>query len=278
MTAPREDGSAAVPTGSSRSSEPSVPREERVVPMRLQKFLARAGVASRRKSEDLMTAGRVRVNGIVVTELGSRVDPRVDVVTVDGKVVHHGDGHAYLMLNKPAGFVTTMRDPGNRPDMRALVPWKQYPGLYPVGRLDRDTTGLLLFTTDGEMGNRLLHPSHHVPKTYEAVVEGRVVDSALDPLREGILITRHAAEEAYARPCAPAQVELLSSGPTSRVRCTIAEGRHRQVRYMFGEIGHPVLSLARISFGPLTLGDLEEGCWRELTDSEVSMLKRASDW
>jgi len=248
----------------------------RVVPMRLQKFLARAGVASRRRSEDLMTAGRVCVNGVPVTELGSKVDPRTDVVTVDGREVRLGDGHAYLMLNKPAGFLTTMHDPAGRPDMRALVPTERYPGLYPVGRLDRDTTGLLLFTTDGELGNALLHPSHHVSKTYRALVLGRVFESELDELRAGVTVTCHPGDRAYARPCLPAEVSLLSAGDVSRVSCTISEGRHRQVRYMFEEIGHPVLELERVAFGPLRLGDLASGSWRMLGSDELSALMKAA--
>lgn len=267
------------PRGSDgHGTDEAVPEAERIVPMRVQKFLARAGVASRRGSENLMTAGRVCVNGRVVTELGSKVDPLVDHVTVDGREVSLSDSHTYLILNKPAGFLTTMNDPNGEPDMRALVPYKRYPGLYPVGRLDRDTTGLLLFTTDGEMGNRLLHPSHHVRKTYEATVEGRLLDAELEPIRHGITVTKHSNDSAYARPCAPAEVHLCKSGPTSRVSCTIAEGRHRQVRYMFEEIGHPVLELERSAFGPLRLEHLPSGSWRELTDSEVDALRRASDW
>lgn len=259
-------------------SEDVVASNERVVPLRLQKFLARAGVASRRRSEDLMTAGRVCVNGEVVTELGSKVDPTKDEVTVDGRKVFITDEHTYLMLNKPAGFLTTMHDPNGEPDMRALVPWKQHPGLYPVGRLDRDTTGLLLFTTDGSMGNRLVHPSHHVSKTYEAEVEGRIRDVELEPLRRGILVTRHRDKKAYETPCKPAEVTIMDDGRSTKVICTISEGRQRQVRYMFEEIGHPVLELCRIAFGPLELGNLALGSWRNLTDNEVAALRHACEW
>ena len=136
--------------------------EERIYPMRLQRFLARAGVASRRGSENLMTAGRVTVNGQVVSELGSKVDPTCDVVAVDGRVVRLSDGHAYLALNKPRGCLSTMDDPYGRPCVAHLVPTKRYPGLFPVGRLDYDTTGLLLFTTNGDAAQRMLHPSMHV--------------------------------------------------------------------------------------------------------------------
>ncbi|MBR1829725.1 MAG: rRNA pseudouridine synthase, partial [Atopobiaceae bacterium] len=140
----------------------SLASDERIVPMRLQRFLARAGVASRRGSENLMTAGRVTVNGKVASELGTKVDPLVDVVAVDGVVVRLSEGFAYLMLNKPAGYLTTMSDPHGRPCVASLVPTKAYPGLFPVGRLDADTTGLLLFTTNGELAHRMLHPSTHV--------------------------------------------------------------------------------------------------------------------
>ena len=158
---------------------------ERIVPMRLQKFLARAGVASRRASENLMTAGRVTVNGEVVRELGSKVDPLVDVVAVDGNVVSLSDGPVTIMLNKPAGVITTMKAQSNRPIVADLVPCDRYPGLYPIGRLDADTTGILLFSTDGALGNALLHPSHHVPKTYLATVEGDLTDVEADRLRPG---------------------------------------------------------------------------------------------
>ena len=160
--------------------------ESRIVPMRLQKFLARAGAASRRGSENLMTAGRVTVNGEVVTELGSKVDPLVDEVAVDGAVVRLADGPVTIMLHKPAGFVTTMSDPQGRPTVAELVPTERYPGLFPIGRLDFDTTGLLLFSTDGELGNGLLHPKHHVTKRYLACVEGRPTERDLEFLRRGI--------------------------------------------------------------------------------------------
>lgn len=237
----------------------------RIVPMRLQKFLARAGAASRRGSEDLMTAGRVSVNGQVVTELGAKVDPAVDVVEVDGTVVSLENECAYLALNKPAGVITTMDDPQGRPTVADLVTLKNHPGLFPVGRLDRDTTGLLLFTTDGELGHRLLHPRHKVPKLYRAIVDGAVTDADLDPLRAGIPLDDG--------PTAPAIVQLGSSGNHSEVDITIREGRKRQVRRMFSAIGHPVIELHRLSFGPVELGDLPEGRTRILTTEEVRALR-----
>lgn len=238
-------------------------------PMRLQKFLARAGVASRRGSEDLMTAGRVSVNGETVTELGSKVDPKVDVVCVDGREVHLADGAVYLMLHKPAGVLTTMSDPHGRPCVASLVPTKRYPGLFPVGRLDMDTTGLLLFTTDGDMGQHLLHPKHHVPKTYRALVAGVPTEGELDRLRAGIVL-----EDG---PCAPAQVSLdAEADGGARLTIVIAEGRKRQVKRMCSAIGHKVRALHRDAFGPLSLGDLAQGEWRELTPSELSALKEAA--
>lgn len=238
-------------------------------PMRLQKFLARAGVASRRGSEDLMTAGRVTVNGKVVTELGSKVDPKVDVVAVDGREVHLADGSVYLMLHKPAGVLTTMSDPHGRPCVATLVPTDRYPGLFPVGRLDMDTTGLLLFTTDGDMGQHLLHPKHHVPKTYRALVAGIPAEHELDRLREGIVLDDG--------PCAPAKVTLDGRAKgNARLSITIAEGRKRQVKRMCSAIGRKVLELHRDVFGPLELGDLPQGEWRLLDDAEVTALKKAA--
>lgn len=239
--------------------------QNKVVPLRLQKFLARAGVASRRGSENLMTAGRVTVNGKVVTELGSRIDPLVDEVAVDGMVVSYPNDAVTIMLNKPAGYITTMSDPYGRPCVAHLVPIDIYPGLFPVGRLDTETTGLLLFTTDGELGNRLTHPKYHVSKTYEACIEGVLKDAELNPLRKGIVL-----EDG---PTRPAEAELLRIGKgSSEVRIVLHEGRKRQVRRMFEAIEHPVQSLKRLSVGNLDLGKLEEGSWRMLNESELTKL------
>lgn len=241
---------------------------ERIVPMRLQKFLARAGAASRRGSEDLMTAGRVAVNGQVVTELGSRVDPACDVVTVDGREVVLADSPVYLLLNKPAGFLTTMDDPQGRPTVASLMPADHH-GLFPVGRLDMDTTGALLLTTDGALAHRLMHPSFHVDKTYEARVAGVPEPAALDRLREGITLDDGL--------CKPAVVALVDEGNGhSSVRITISEGRKRQVKRMFAAIGHPVEQLHRAAFGPVLLGGLDEGATRPLSASEIEALSQAA--
>jgi len=242
------------------------PEPEHIVPMRLQRFLARAGVASRRGSENLMSAGRVTVNGEVVCALGSKVDPLIDTVAVDGKPVAYPSAPVTLMLNKPAGYITTMSDPQGRACVAALVPTEEYPGLFPVGRLDGDTTGLLLFSTDGDLAHQLLHPRHHVQKTYEAEVAGIPSERSLERLSQGIEL-----EDGMT---SPAKVEVLSCARgRAKIRISIHEGRKRQVRRMFEAIDHPVYALHRASFAHLTLGDLEEGSWRLLTESETEFLR-----
>ena len=259
-------------------------REDGLYPMRLQRFLARAGVASRRGSERLMTAGRVRVNGEVVTELGSKVDPARDVVTVDGAVCTIAERPRYLMLYKPAGYLTTMSDPHGRPTVADLVPVADNPGLFPVGRLDMDTTGLLLFTTNGDLGQALLHPSRHVTKHYVALVTGTPDERDLARLRAGVRL-----EDG---PAAPARAELLPPSdplfslvaphgagrtgggePNAVVGLSIHEGRKHQVKKMMQAVGHRVLRLHRDAFGPLELVGVAEGGYRELTDEEVAALE-----
>lgn len=270
--------------------------ESRIVPMRLQKFLARAGVASRRGAENLMTAGRVTVNGEVVTELGSKVDPLVDKVAVDGVAVRLTDGSVTLMLHKPAGMLTTMSDPYGRPTVAELVPTDRYPGLFPIGRLDQDTTGLLLFSTDGELGNRLLHPSHHVVKGYLALVEGTPSEAELSALRRGIElddgptqpaeaevldgIDRHRAMKAFSipKPSPDDSPQYLAAQKTrarhrSVVRIGLREGRKHQVKRMLDAVGHPVVALHRESFGPLDLEGLVRGVWRPLAPEEIAALR-----
>ncbi len=242
--------------------------------MRLQKFLARAGVASRRGSENLMTAGRVTVNGEVVTELGSKVDPARDVVAVDGMACSLANDHAYVMLYKPAGYITTMSDPQGRPCVAQLVPTERHPGLFPVGRLDNDTTGLLLFTTNGEVGNEMLHPSHHVWKHYVALVRGVPTAAELERLREGVELSDGVAAPAEARLLSPDEgsaAAVVAEGMPyghSVVGLSIHEGRKHQVKRMLKAIGHEVVRLHRDEFGPLSLSGLMPGEWRELTDDE----------
>lgn len=256
-------GGAAAPEG-----------DERLVPMRLQKFLARAGVASRRGSEDIMTAGRVTVNGVVVTELGAKVDPLTDEVAVDGTPVRLAQGCAYYALNKPRGYMTTMSDPEGRPTVVDLFPKDAPAGLFPVGRLDFDTEGLLLLTTDGDLAHTLLHPRHHVTKVYLATVQGVPSPATLKHLRTGVELDDGMT--------APASATLVSkTGEASResgrsvVELRIHEGKKRQVKRMLSAVGHPVKRLQRVSFGPIALGELEVGNVRPLTDGEVETLRGA---
>ena len=245
--------------------------------MRLQRFLARAGVASRRGSEDLMTAGRVKVNGEVKTELGTKVDVDLDVVEVDGRRVRLDAGSVYLMLYKPTGYLTTMSDPAGRACVAELVPRDRYPGLFPVGRLDKDTTGLLLFTTDGDLAQNLLHPSKHVYKTYLALVDGEMSDRELDPLRRGIELDDGPCQPALcriigAREAAAVAPQGVKPGTTA-VEVIIREGRKNQVKRMLGRIHHPVLRLHRSDFGGLELSNVKKGAWRHLNEAEVALLK-----
>ncbi len=255
-------------------------REERVVPMRLQRFLARAGVASRRGSENLMTAGRVCVNGVVTTELGSKVDPSRDVVTVDGREVRMFERPAYLMLNKPSGYLTTMSDPYHRPCVATLVPTNRYPGLFPVGRLDRDTTGLLLFTTNGNAAQALLHPSRHVTKHYVALVEGVPSARELAKLESGVVLDDGPAQPARAILLTPSDELYGRVAPrrapngTSVVGISVQEGRKHQVKRMLAAVGHKVVRLHRDSFGPLELSRCREGAWRELDANEIAAIER----
>lgn len=245
--------------------------------MRLQRFLARAGVASRRGSEDLMTAGRVTVNGQVATELGTKVDVDRDHIEVDGMPVKLNQGAVYLMLYKPTGYLTTMSDPQERPCVADLVPRDRFPGLFPVGRLDRDTTGLLLFTTDGDLSQDLLHPSKHVYKTYQALVDGHLTDRDLTPLRRGIELDDGLCQPAICRVINTREAEPVApqgiKPGTTAVEVIIREGRKNQVKRMLSKIHHPVIRLHRCNFAGLELKDVAKGSWRELTDREVQILK-----
>ena len=235
-------------------------------PVRLQKFLARAGVASRRASEELIASGRVSVNGEVVREMGTKIDPACAVVELDGARVTLPEEQVVLMLNKPAGYLSAMSDAHDGRCVSELVPTKRFAGLFPVGRLDKDTTGLLLFTNDGELGNALIHPRHHAPKTYRALVSGQVGERALETLRSGVVL-----EDGLTQ---PAEVELLERQPKhTLLEITIYEGRNRQIRRMCAEVGLKVVRLKRTCEAGLSLGTLAPGKWRRLTDSEISLIK-----
>jgi 23S rRNA pseudouridine2605 synthase len=226
---------------------------------RLQKVLARAGLASRRASEELIAEGRVRVNG-EVAELGRRIDPDADQVTIDGVPVPVAPGLVHYLLNKPPGVVTTASDPQGRPVVVDLVPAE--PRVFPVGRLDADTEGLLILTNDGGFAHRLTHPSFGVAKEYLAEVEGTPGRAVLRTLREGVDL-----EDGRT---APARVSLVSPGV---LRLVISEGRNRQVRRMCEAVGHPVRRLVRTRIGPVADRRLPPGSWRPLTTGEVRSLE-----
>ena len=228
---------------------------------RLQKVLARVGIGSRRVCEDLIAEGRVLVDGEIAV-LGRRVDPETALIEVDGAPVGVRPDLVHYVLNKPAGVVTTADDPQGRPTVVGLVP--NEPRVFPVGRLDVDTEGLLLLTNDGELAHRLTHPSYGVEKEYVAEVEGLPTRAVLRRLREGV--------ELDDGPTAPARATLVDP---SVVRLTIHEGRNRQVRRMCEAVGHSVVRLIRTRIGPLADRSLAPGAWRELTGDEVRSLQRA---
>jgi 23S rRNA pseudouridine2605 synthase len=235
---------------------------------RLQKFLAHAGVASRRQAEQYMTDGRVTVNGAVVTELGFKVDPEMDAVKVDGKRVLV-ERHAYVLMNKPKATLCTLDDPDGRPLVTDLVRGVKA-RLFPIGRLDYDTTGALLLTNDGELANLLMHPRHRFTKTYLAKVKGVPSEDRLEKLRRGVNIEGQRT--------APAEARLVAlKEKNSLVELVLREGRNRQVKRMFLEIGHPVLRLQRIAYAFLGLEGLEPGRWRHLHPDEVKRLRAAAE-
>ena len=229
--------------------------------VRLQKYMAECGVASRRASEELILSARVKVNGTVVTELGTKVSPECDTVTVDDIPIRPEKKKYYILLNKPSGYVTTASDPYGRNIVTQLVT-DISARLYPVGRLDYDTEGALILTNDGDFSNRIMHPKNKIAKTYEARIGGLLKAAEMHRLTEGIVID--------GKKTAPAQVKVLRDmGKTSLVSITITEGRNRQVKRMFATVGHPVLELKRVSVGIVKLGSLPLGKWRHLSDAEV---------
>jgi 23S rRNA pseudouridine2605 synthase len=229
--------------------------------MRLAKYLAHAGVASRRAAERLIAEGRVTVAGATVTDPAHDVD-QVSVVALDGRALPGPEPRVLYVLHKPVGVVSTASDTHGRPTVVELIPTAGL-RLYPVGRLDIDSSGLILLTNDGELANRLTHPRYEVPKTYRArLANGPVAERALAALRKGVTLDDG--------PTAPARVRRLGA---DRVEITISEGRNRQVRRMCAAVGHPVRELVRIGFGPLRLGDIEPGAHRLLDEAELCMLR-----
>lgn len=232
---------------------------------RLQKILAQAGVASRRKCEEMILAGMVEVNGEKVTTLGVKADPAVDLISVNGKPIK-GEKKIYVMLNKSKGVISSAKDPQGRKVVGDFLPGIKE-RVYPVGRLDYDTEGLLLLTNDGEFANMLTHPSHHVPKTYHATVKGVPHGSALEKLQKGIML-----EDGMTAPAEVEYHDVDTENNEAKITITIYEGRNRQVRRMFEAIGHKVVRLKRIKFGDLYLQDLGRGKYRHLTPKEIDSL------
>ncbi len=235
---------------------------------RLHKYLAQAGVASRRKSEDLIRQGRVVVNGRLVTELGTKVNPARDDVRVDGRRIRPAEGHVYVMLNKPQNVISAMADRRGRKALGDLVSLPQR--LYPVGRLDLHSEGLILLTDDGELANLLTHPRYEHEKEYQAWVNGEPTEETLQAWRQGVMLEDQTT--------APAGVEVLArssrgSSAATLLRVVMREGRKRQIRRVAELLGHPVRELKRVRLGPLELGTLEVGQWRYLTDKEIRSLE-----
>lgn len=267
------------------SDHTGAPRGER-----LQKILAAAGIASRRAAEQIILEGRVQVNGETVTELGTRADSERDHIRVDGKLLHGPEPQRYFMLNKPRGYVTTLDDPEGRPTVlqllgedaqkKAVGEHRRLPRLYPVGRLDYLSEGLLLMTNDGELANRLSKAAAGVEKTYLVKVSGRPTHEAVDQLRRGIMIDRGRLNDVRVGRrdrvlTQPAKVEQVRGGDNPWFEVTLTEGRNRQLRKMFEEVGHHVEKIRRIGYGALVL-DVPPGGFRELTQGEVQALNRAA--
>jgi 23S rRNA pseudouridine2605 synthase len=236
---------------------------------RLQKLLSQAGVASRRASERLMLDGRVTVNGATVRELGTKADTSRDDIRVDGRRIKPVERHRYLLLNKPRGYVTTRSDPERRPTVIDLLRGvREY--VYPVGRLDFDSEGLLILTNDGDLAARLTHPRHGVPRTYEARVLGAPDDHDVERLERGVTI-----DDRRTGPARVVREPRRREGNDTTLIVTVREGRNRQIRKMCEAIGHPVVRLKRTAIGPIRDAKLPVGAWRDLTAAEVEKLRAA---
>ncbi len=241
---------------------------------RLQKIIAAAGITSRRKAEELITSGAVTLNGTIVTELGTKADPITDHIKVSGKLLRGPEQLKYLVVNKPKGYMTTMSDPEGRATVLDLLKGVKT-RLYPVGRLDYNSEGLLLLTNDGDLAQKLMHASSHVEKTYLVKVSGVPEESKLQKLRDGVMIEEGDRGSGRIR-TAPARIKLFRDAENPWFEVTLIEGRNRQLRKMFEVIGHHVEKIRRINYGPLQL-DVEPGEFRELGPYEISALKAAAE-
>jgi 23S rRNA pseudouridine2605 synthase len=238
---------------------------------RLQKIIAAAGVASRRKAEELISSGHVKVNGQTITELGTKADAETDHIRVNGKLLQGAQRHVYLLLNKPKGYVTTVTDPEKRPTVMDLI--RGVKGrVYPIGRLDYASEGLLLLTNDGDLAHRLMKAASHVAKTYVVKVAGMPKADAIEKLRAGVSI---ATDDGKRVRTGPALVKVVKEATNPWYEITLIEGRNRQIRRMFEAVGHHVEKIKRVRYGPLTL-DVPPGKFRSLTLKEVERLKSAS--
>jgi len=235
---------------------------------RLQKIIAAAGIASRRKAEELIKGGLVSVNGQLVTELGTKADPERDHIRVNGKLLRGAERFVYLLMNKPRGYVTTVSDPEGRPTVMDLLRGVNA-RVYPVGRLDYASEGLLLMTNDGELAHHLMKAASHVPKTYLVKVAGPPSAESLQRLRGGVSI---AADRGKRTKTAPARIRMVRGGDNPWVEVTLIEGKNRQIRRMFEEVGHHVEKIKRVRYGPLQL-DVPPGEYRRLTPREIARLK-----
>lgn len=234
--------------------------------IRLNKFLSHAGVTSRREADRLIAEGRVSVNGEIVQSLGCKVEEEGDRVVVDGRMVSIDRTHVYVMLNKPVGYLVTMKDTHNRPTVMQLIkPLKER--VFPVGRLDLNSHGLLLLTNDGELANQLMHPRYQIKKEYEVIIKGVLGNRSLKRLERGVVLD--------GKKTVPARVTILmSSRQKSSIRIQIHEGRKREIRRMMEAVGSTVLDLKRVRFAGLSMGKLKLGQWRHLTEDELSRLKK----
>jgi len=238
---------------------------------RLQKIIAAAGIASRRKAEELITSGRVQINGQTIIALGTKADPEKDHIRVNGKLLHGAQRHVYLLLNKPVGYVTTVSDPEKRPTVMNLIRGVGS-RVYPVGRLDYASEGLVLMTNDGTLAHRLMKAASHVPKTYVVKVSGKPSDDAIAKLRGGLSI---GTDEGRRVRTSPAKIQLVKEAANPWYEITLIEGRNRQIRRMFEEVGHHVEKIKRVKYGPLAL-DVAPGEFRPLTAKEVDRLRTAA--
>jgi len=232
---------------------------------RIQKILAKAGVASRREAEKMVLEGRVMVNGSVIDTLGFKADPAKDHIKVDGKRLPHFESKIVLLLNKPKGYLSTVEDPRGRPTVMDLIK-RVKERVYPVGRLDFDAEGLMILTNDGDLAHRLSHPRFSIPRTYLAKVSGIPDDKKLNRLKRGVVLEDGRAKAVFI-------LTLRQGEKNSWVRVVVAEGRNHLVKRMFMAIGHPVLKLKRVAFGPIQLGPLPPGQFRYLTPEEIDKLK-----